>query len=97
MDHEEFKASTGADEPPSDLAGPPRALWHAAKGDWDRAHEIVQDDDSEDAAWVHAHLHRAEGDMPNARYWYEKAGKPFTDISLDEEFESIASVLIGKS
>lgn len=95
MDHSEFKASTTADTPPAELEGPTRALWHTAKGDWHVAHEIVQDDDSSDAAWVHAHLHRVEGDLPNARYWYQKAGKPFTDISLDEELHDITAKLLG--
>ncbi|MCB1494893.1 MAG: hypothetical protein KDJ86_03830 [Bauldia sp.] len=97
MDHAKFKASIAGDEPPAELTGPQRALWHAGKGDWSTAHDIIQDDETSDAAWVHAHLHRMEGDMPNARYWYSKAGKPFTDVSLDEEFDTIANILIGRS
>ncbi|MCB1489903.1 MAG: hypothetical protein KDJ88_20890 [Bauldia sp.] len=97
MDHAKFKASIAGDEPPEGLSDPMRALWHAGKGDWAAAHDVLQDDETSDAAWVHAHLHRMEGDMPNARYWYSKAGKPFADISLDEEFDTIANILIGRS
>ena len=64
--------------PASHRAGPDAplaALWWAAKGEWDKAHEIVQDEDDADAAWVHAYLHRVEGDLGNAGYWYRRAGK----------------------
>lgn len=79
---------------PAGLDGPLAALWHAARGDWDKAHEIVQDDESAAAAWVHAHLHRVEGDHSNAAYWYRKAGKPVSDEPIDGEWTTIASGLI---
>src|SRR4051795_10101323 len=63
------------DTPPSTSARALQALWWAARGSWDRAHTLVQHDDTKDAAWVHAHLHRVEGDLENASYWYRKAGR----------------------
>ncbi|HEY0981441.1 MULTISPECIES: hypothetical protein [unclassified Schlesneria] len=79
------------------LSVPVQALWHAAKGAWDRAHELVQDDGSSNAAWVHAYLHRVEGDLGNARYWYRRAGKPaVTEMSLDDELQSLITALTGQ-
>lgn len=74
------------------LSVPLRALWYAAHEQWDTAHQLVQDDPSSDCAWVHAYLHRVEGDIGNARYWYQQAGKkPATDISLDQELQQLIS------
>lgn len=71
-----------------------QALWHAAHGAWDTAHDLVQDDPSVECAWVHAYLHRVEGDIGNARYWYHQAGKkPATNLSLDEELEQLITNL----
>ena len=78
-------------EPP---ASPPlAALWWAARGEWDRAHEAAQADKGKDAAWVHAYLHRVEGDGENAGYWYARAGKPVATGPLDAEWEAIAAAL----
>ena len=74
--------------------GPLAALWHDAHGDWALAHEVVQDDSSAEAAWVHAYLHRKEGDIGNARYWYSVAGQPEFAGSLDEERDSIGKALL---
>ena len=71
------------------------ALWHEAHGDWDRAHQMVQDLDNADAAWVHAYLHRREGDQSNARYWYTRAGKPVCHLPLDDEWIQIAETLLA--
>ncbi|THD56760.1 MAG: hypothetical protein E8A46_02645 [Bradyrhizobium sp.] len=93
----EFKASfSGATLAPQ-LSAQLAALWWAAKGGWDAAHRLVQDDPSADAAWVHAYLHRVEGDLGNAGYWYRRAGKPVAAGSLDAEWEGIASVLLGSA
>jgi hypothetical protein len=91
----EFKASLSGAAPASQLDAPLAALWWAAKGGWDAAHKLVQDEASADAAWVHAYLHRVEGDLGNAGYWYRQAGKPVATGSLDAEWERIASVLLG--
>lgn len=73
---------------------PLRALWQDAQGDWKAAHDLLQDDVTPEGAWVHAYLHRKEGDLPNAGYWYRRAGKPTPTDSLDVEWERIASVLL---
>ena len=70
-----------------------RALERLEAGDWNGAHEIVQDDGSSDAAWVHAHLHRVEGDLDSAAYWYRRAGKSVERGDLDEERRAIINVL----
>ena len=72
------------------------ALDHAAAGDWEAAHSIVQEDGSRDAAWIHAHLHRVEGDLPNARYWYSRAGRPESSDSLEAERARIREALTAE-
>jgi hypothetical protein len=91
----DFKATLGNAAPTAGLAPPLAALWWAAKGDWDAAHKIVQDEDTREAAWVHAYLHRVEGDLSNAGYWYRQAGQPVAKDSLDAEWGRIASALQG--
>lgn len=83
--------------PPPDLSAPLAALWWAAKGDWDQAHRIVQDESSREAAWVHAYLHRVEGDLGNAGYWYRQAGRPVATDSLEAEWQRIADTLGGSA
>jgi hypothetical protein len=90
-----FRASLAQQAPPPDLAPPVQALWWAAKGDWDKAHTIVMKDESHEAAWVHAYLHRVEGDLPNAGYWYRAAGKPVAAGALEAEWGAIAAALLG--
>jgi hypothetical protein len=94
---DDFSRSLSGAAPASSLALPLVGLWWAAKGDWDRAHKIVQDDPSAEAAWVHAYLHRVEGDQSNAGYWYRRAGKPIANGSLETEWESIASTLTASA
>ncbi len=90
----DFRASLSGAAPASEVAPSLAALWWAAKGDWDRAHKIVQDEATREAAWVHAYLHRVEGDLSNAGYWYRQAGQPAAKDSLDIEWARIASALI---
>jgi hypothetical protein len=90
----DFKASLSGAAPEPGLAAPLAGLWWAAKGNWDEAHRIVQDDASRDAAWVHAYLHRVEGDLGNAGYWYRQAGRPAATDSLESEWQRIVSALI---
>ncbi len=71
-----------------------RALWHTAKGDWTAAHEEAQAGTDADCAWVHALLHREEGDQGNAEYWYRKAGKPVFRGSIEQEREQIIATLL---
>ena len=93
----EFTASVSGAAPAPQLSAPLAALWWAAKGDWDQAHRIAQDESSAEAAWVHAYLHRAEGDLGNAGYWYRRAARPIADGPLETEWERIASALLGSS
>ena len=90
----EFHGSLGGVHPPAGLSAPLTALWHAAQGDWDKAHDLINDDETAAAAWVHAHLHRVEGDLVNAGYWYGRAGKPVATASTDEEWKQIADALL---
>ncbi len=89
----ELKASTSVSAPPAGLPATLRALWHDARGDWDAAHTVAQDIEDEDGAWIHAYLHRKEGDAGNAAYWYRRAGRPVSKLSLDEEWDEIAGEL----
>ena len=73
-----------------------RALWHDATGDWDGAHALAQEVDSNDGAWVHAYLHRREGDIGNAHYWYRRAGRPPASGALDQERRAIVASLLGE-
>lgn len=70
------------------------ALWHAKRAEWDKAHEIVQSLETHDAAWVHAHLHRVEGDLPNARYWYSRADRAEPSYDTATEWRAITSSLL---
>jgi hypothetical protein len=90
----DFKASLSGAAPAPNLGPPLAALWWAAKGKWDEAHRLVQDEDTAEAAWVHAYLHRLEGDLGNAGYWYRQAGKPVAKDSLESEWERITSGLL---
>ncbi len=94
MTPSDFQTSLAGAEPPSDLTPPLQALWWAAKGDWDKAHKIVQDVETAEAAWVHAYLHRVEGDLPNARYWYAQAKRDVASGALEAEWAAIAAALL---
>jgi len=92
MDLTEFKRSLDGTAPPR-LAAPLRALWFVAKGDWDKAHALVMDGSGADAAWVHAYLHRVEGDLDNARYWYRQAKRTPAVGKLETEWDEIVAAL----
>lgn len=94
MTEAEFRASLSAAEPPAGLAPALQALWHAAKGEWDKAHDITQGGGGE-LDWVHAYLHRVEGDLSNAGYWYRRANKPVATGPLDEEWGALASTFLA--
>ncbi len=94
MDLRDFRKSLAADAPPAGLSPALEALWYAGRDDWDKAHRIVQDDPGEDAAWVHAHLHRLEGDMANADYWYRQARRTCPQGGTTEELWDIAAALL---
>lgn len=94
MTLEEFKASLTQSVPPADLDRTLQALWQEAKGDWGSAHRLAQSIDSTDGAWVHAYLHRKEGDMANAAYWYSHAGRKMPRMTLAEEWTHIVQALL---
>ena len=89
----EFRASLHDAVPDSTLSPALAALWWAAKGDWDQAHRIVMNESDASSAWVHAYLHRVEGDLGNAGYWYRQSGQPEAIDSLDAEWERIVFTL----
>jgi hypothetical protein len=89
-----FKSSLVADRPPRGLSAPLKALWWAARDDWAKAHEVAQEHDDAPSAWVHAYLHRVEGDDGNAAYWYRRAGRPAAKGALPAEWEAIAHALL---
>lgn len=91
----DFRASLSDTAPAPGLEPPLAALWWAAKGQWDAAHKIVMNEETAEAAWVHAYLHRVEGDLGNAGYWYRQAGQPVPKDSLEAEWERIVSALLG--
>ena len=73
------------------------ALWQEAQGHWDAAHEIAQEVETPEAAWVHAYLHRREGDIANAGYWYRRAGRPVARGTLEDEWEAMVDEFLAKS
>lgn len=91
-----FHTSLSEQAPPCGIDPPLVALWWAKKGDWHKAHRLVMDEASAEAAWVHAYLHRVEGDENNARYWYGKAGRPAARGDLDAEWQAIAAALLAR-
>ncbi len=96
MKFSEFKSSLSQAAPPASLHLALQALWWDAKGDWKAAHECAQADEGDPSCeWVHAYLHRKEGDNSNARYWYRRAGKPAAANALDAEWRAIVEALIA--
>jgi hypothetical protein len=96
MTPEEFAASISAAAPPSGLTPVLIALWHDARGDWDAAHTVAQDVPDPDGAWVHAYLHRKEGDHGNAAYWYRRAGKPVATGTLEDEWHQLVAAFLQR-
>ena len=96
MDARELRASASGHAPPDGLSPALVALWHLARGEWDAAHGFAQSDSGRAGAWVHAHLHRVEGDLANAGYWYRRADRAPSDASLDDEWEEIAEALLAE-
>jgi len=89
MDKEIFLKSISGDKPVTGISVYLEALWYDAKGDWDKAHHTIQDVEDVDAAWIHAYLHRKEGDISNADYWYHRAGKKRSTVSLEDEWKEL--------
>jgi len=94
MTFSEFHSTLSGTKPSASLSSYLQALWYDGKEDWEKAHTIIQDINDHTAAWIHAYLHRKEGDIWNADYWYTRAGKKRPDISLRQEWESIVTALL---
>lgn len=95
MDLQGFTASLDAAAPPSGVSRALEALWYEAKGEWDRAHRLAQSVTTADGAWVHAYLHRVEGDASNAAYWYRRAERPVSHLPTREEWAAIVEALLA--
>lgn len=95
MTLEDFIATTDRKQPPRGLSPALLALWHDRRRDWEAAHDVAQDIDDPDGAWIHAFLHRKEKDLANAGYWYRRAGRPAAIGSLDEEWIAIATAMLA--
>lgn len=97
MTFHEFKESTNQLFPPESISQNLLALWQEAKGNWNEAHDIVQNSKGHEGDWIHAYLHRKEGDLHNASYWYSRTGKSIPDISLKQEWEELARFMIANN
>ncbi len=91
MTSQEFKASLAEKNPPNGISLNLKALWFEANGNWGKAHEIVQETSGTKGDWIHAYLHRREGDLSNASYWYSRIGKQLPDYSMNEEWIKLVS------
>jgi hypothetical protein len=96
MNIDEFRRTLTADAPPAGASALLQALWHDAKGDWKRAHEITQAVKSRTGARIHAYLHRKEGDLDNAGYWHARAGSSMPDLTLEQEWETLTADLLAE-
>lgn len=93
----QFKQSLAEDNPPKDISVYLQALWYDAKNNWHKAHDLINDMEDNTAAWIHAYLHRKEGDISNAHYWYNRANKTMPLLSLDTEWEDITDTIINEN
>jgi len=91
---EDFLQTLSAQHPPAQLSPLLQAMWYDKKGDWHASHELAQEINTRDGSWIHAYLHRKEGDTGNASYWYHKAGRSMPSTTLDEEWEFITRELL---
>ena len=97
MDLTTFERSLEGAAPPEGLSKPLQALWQEAKGAWDEAHTLAQADKGPAGAWVHAYLHRVDGNLRNAGYWYRRAGRPESEEALRTEGRTIATALLAEN
>lgn len=96
MDYSDFQHALGFNIPPNDWPEALKSLWFDAKGDWGSSHDIAQDMHSSIGSWIHAYLHRKEGDEFNAGYWYRQAGKPYPKTSLEQEHKEIVEFILNQ-
>ena len=95
MTLEQFRATLAQKAAPQEVSPALRAMWEDAKGNWNEAHSIAQEIEDQTGWWIHAYLHRKEGDLGNAAYWYRRAGQPTAHDTLDEEWDRIVLSLLG--
>ncbi|MBL7739022.1 MAG: hypothetical protein JNK14_07375 [Chitinophagaceae bacterium] len=95
MDITQFKQSLSGSKAPEKLSVYMKAMWYDGKGEWEAAHNIIQEKNDDTAAWIHAYLHRKEGDIGNADYWYRRAGRKRPSATLDKEWEDISVELLN--
>ena len=96
MTLDEFKTSTTLAAPPNGLDQALKALWYDGQGDWHRAHDLADAINTRDGAWIHAYLHRKEGDTWNADYWYRRASRTRPNISLEAEWENLVEYFLTR-
>ena len=94
MTLEDFKSTLLLPDPPVHVNSLLTALWHDARGDWNAAHNIAQDIHSREGSWIHAYLHRKEGDAGNAAYWYSKAGRKVSSLTLEQEWDELVTAFL---
>ena len=97
MDVTTFRSTLEQENPPEGAGRALQAMWHQATDNWDRAHQLAQTQNDANGAWVHAFLHRVEGDSANAAYWYRRAGRPHSTAPLAEEWEEIVMALLAEA
>ena len=95
MTVEEFRNSLARSSAPPGVSKALLAMWEDAKGNWNAAHAIAQEIDDSSGSWIHAYLHRKEGDLGNAAYWYRRANQPVARDTLEEEWQRIVSGLLS--
>ena len=96
LELEEFRETLNASSPPKELSEYLNSLWYDAKGNWNKAHDVISEIEDKNAAWIHAYLHRKEGDIGNADYWYNQAGKKRSDAILKKEWEEIVKEFLDQ-
>jgi hypothetical protein len=94
MTFQEFKTSLSASQPQAELPDLLKALWFDANGDWEKAHNIAQETNGAEYCLIHAYLHRKEGDIWNADYWYRRAKRNRPEITLDDEWEQLVKEML---
>ena len=94
MNYSEFVNSLEGQHPPGNISPLLKALWYDGKGNWDASHDVAQEIHDSNGSWIHAYLHRKEGDLSNARYWYSMAGRRVSTLSLKEEWEELVRAFL---
>jgi hypothetical protein len=95
MTIEQFRATLAQPSVPEAFSPALRAMWEDAKGNWSAAHAIAQEIEDQTGSWIHAYLHRKEGDLANAGYWYRRAGQSAARDPLEDEWDRIVLGLLG--